>query len=581
MRLHIHLISQAKLLIDRIPYFILKIHLFPFILTQVFSFSLLSAQDSDIALKQDSVNLNELVKKVRSIKDTNYVKAYYMAIEGLKKYKPENNTIGRIRLLQLTAEIEYYYKSKFDKSILHLNEMKHLSDSIGFKGGIPWAQLNMANMYYYQNDFIKSMELYNDAIYNAKLVNDSIIVLNAMNGVAGLFYIDDKTDTALTILKECLFYAERNEIFESLIYIYEDLALLHQKLNNLDSAIYYHKKNLELLKRKNRTYTILTTRVNLAHLKYLKNRSYNPIPELTRLQKQCKEYGFYRIYYETGYILSVVLEYYKRYQESLIKYKEAHFIEDSITANEKIRKVAESESDYYLEKKEFENRELNRINEINELKLRNRKIIIALISFILMQAFILLYFLYKKYKTIKEQERKIFEQERKILEQEKEKITQQLDYKQRELAIKTLKIFQVNQLIDDLSVRLYRLRAKIRTKNKIADELRNDIQLMMNEIRGTANSKIWEEVEFSFNEANPDFLNWLHKNYPNLTSNEIKLCIFSLLHLNTKDMSSILMKSNRSVQSARLRLRKKLNINDSKASLSVYLNKMYLETKDK
>jgi DNA-binding CsgD family transcriptional regulator len=99
------------------------------------------------------------------------------------------------------------------------------------------------------------------------------------------------------------------------------------------------------------------------------------------------------------------------------------------------------------------------------------------------------------------------------------------------------------------------------------------IQQIINEIRQNSTTKIWEEFEVRFKEVHVRFYNQLHKEHPDLTLNEIKICAFLRLKMSTKEISSITHQSVKTINMARFRLRKKLNI-DRDENLISYLNSL-------
>ena len=68
------------------------------------------------------------------------------------------------------------------------------------------------------------------------------------------------------------------------------------------------------------------------------------------------------------------------------------------------------------------------------------------------------------------------------------------------------------------------------------------------------------DFELYFKKLYTGFHETLQKKYPDLTSNEIRLCALLKLEMNTKEISSITFQSIRAIETARLRLRKKLGI---------------------
>jgi DNA-binding CsgD family transcriptional regulator len=75
-----------------------------------------------------------------------------------------------------------------------------------------------------------------------------------------------------------------------------------------------------------------------------------------------------------------------------------------------------------------------------------------------------------------------------------------------------------------------------------------------------ANKHEWETFEENLNQIHNQFSNNLSQKYPNLTSKDIKLCIYLKMNLSSKEIAPLMNISFRSIEIQRYRLRKKLNL---------------------
>lgn len=142
-----------------------------------------------------------------------------------------------------------------------------------------------------------------------------------------------------------------------------------------------------------------------------------------------------------------------------------------------------------------------------------------------------------------------------------------IDNKNEELTKNTLILIKNNKFNLQLINKLEKLKNQIPNICKENIELINSITQSINE---KVNSDSWQKFEMSFKSVHNKFIDNLLVAFPNLTSTEIKLCIFLRLGMSTKDISSILFQSPGSVKVNRSRLRKKLNLN-SEQNLSAFL----------
>ena len=170
-----------------------------------------------------------------------------------------------------------------------------------------------------------------------------------------------------------------------------------------------------------------------------------------------------------------------------------------------------------------------------------------------------------------EQERQMREQEIKLqVEREKrkhqlaemrnEQLDTELKHKQSQLSDSTMNLMRKNdmlQQIDEnmaaLSESMRRGDPKTRLTRQIQD-IRKSIQTNMND------DDNWEKFEENFNMVYDDFMKTLTARFPDLKTNDRKLCAYLRMGLSSKEMASLLNTPVRSIETARYRLRKKLNL---------------------
>ena len=153
------------------------------------------------------------------------------------------------------------------------------------------------------------------------------------------------------------------------------------------------------------------------------------------------------------------------------------------------------------------------------------------------------------------------------LELEKKKLNQDLDYKKKELASNMMYLMEKNEFITSISKKLIELKPDAKKDNKVL------IQQIINEIKQNSSAKIWDEFEIRFKEVHQNFYKKLHDEHPDLTLNEVKICAFLRLNMSTKEISAITHQSIKSINMARFRLRKKLDI-DRDENLISYLKSL-------
>jgi DNA-binding CsgD family transcriptional regulator len=91
------------------------------------------------------------------------------------------------------------------------------------------------------------------------------------------------------------------------------------------------------------------------------------------------------------------------------------------------------------------------------------------------------------------------------------------------------------------------------------------------DLQHEADNDTWKEFELRFNQVHNDFYIKLRKLYPDLSPTEEKLCAFLRLSMSSKEIAAITQQSIKSVEVARARLRKKLNLTNTNSNLVTHL----------
>ncbi len=164
--------------------------------------------------------------------------------------------------------------------------------------------------------------------------------------------------------------------------------------------------------------------------------------------------------------------------------------------------------------------------------------------------------------------RKIRSRETKRLRKINEELRQEVQDKNAELLTQTFFVVQRNEL-------LMKIRDEIeiyynKQNNKQSSPLFYKVNSLLNANMDTEND--WKTFLISFEQKHAGLFKRLKDKYPQLTSNDLRLCACLKLNLDSKAIASLMNVSVRAVENSRSRLRKKLNIGPSE-SLSDFIMK--------
>jgi len=145
----------------------------------------------------------------------------------------------------------------------------------------------------------------------------------------------------------------------------------------------------------------------------------------------------------------------------------------------------------------------------------------------------------------------------KLLHLKEEKMQSELTHLNTLLAASTMNLVVKNEFINSIKNKL---------KEVVSDHIKSAagkraILQIEKEIGTTLIlQEDWQQFEHHFNQVHGDFLTRIRTEFSDLSPNDQKLCAFLRLNLNTKEISNIMSVSQRGVEIARYRLRKKLNL---------------------
>jgi AraC family chitin signaling transcriptional activator len=152
-------------------------------------------------------------------------------------------------------------------------------------------------------------------------------------------------------------------------------------------------------------------------------------------------------------------------------------------------------------------------------------------------------------KTSKDIELKEMEAQKEIIQLRNNHLSLDIEARNRELAISTMNMIKKNETLNAIKDELSQLKDEsgIRSVMKVIDKNLN-------------NKEDWKFFEEAFNHADKNFFKKVKEIHPELTSNDLRLCVYLRMNLSSKEIAPLLNISHRSVEIKRYRLRKKINL---------------------
>lgn len=141
-----------------------------------------------------------------------------------------------------------------------------------------------------------------------------------------------------------------------------------------------------------------------------------------------------------------------------------------------------------------------------------------------------------------------------------------IESKKRELTSSALRLIQISEMNNSMIAEFEKIKSL--TTSNIGDM----IQQTISKFSLSTGKNFWSEFESRFENVHESFYSTLNKLYPNLTPGEKRLCALLRLNLSSKDIATLIYQNPQSVDMARYRLRKKLNLNSEENLVDFLLN---------
>ena len=126
-----------------------------------------------------------------------------------------------------------------------------------------------------------------------------------------------------------------------------------------------------------------------------------------------------------------------------------------------------------------------------------------------------------------------------------------------------------NEALAEIADKLMKVR-----NDAVKDETRLAIKKIAIELQKSTDHEIWDEFEVRFKQVHNDFYDKLMLKFPNLSPSEQRLSAFLRLNMTTKEISELTGQRPESLDTARVRLRKKLGISNTRINLVNFLSQI-------
>jgi len=488
-------------------------------------------------------------------------------------------------------------KSDSKSALAYAEESMALANEIQLDSMINKAVINLARAYLKVGNYPKSLDMFQEIIKNqASSSND---LLAAYNGVGIINYYQRDYKNAIRYYNKALTFStsKKSEIRlektlkESLL---NNLGIIHEEMKEFDKANFFYNEALKIckqLKDEENLVHVLTNQGRLYHKQGKNKMALQYYLEALAIRKknndlsgqilsydglgefyfELKEYktaeaylkGAIKLGQDNGDLLTVrraSSNLYKLYQQQG-DYKQAFEflvlnkkISDTLFNAERSNKITQLEMQFEFDKKQREEQARQKEKELTYL--------LSGIGLALSLVIVSLLFYLQRNKV----KNSLLEQAH--LKLEKENLEKGIELKNKELTTNILHLIQKNELIDHISEKLLKIKQNVDEVSQPA------MQKVVTDLQSNLRPELLKEFEFRFQQIHEDFYHVLNERFPNLSPSERKLCAFLKLNMTTKEISAITHQNIKSIEIARTRLRKKLNLTGLDYNLVTFLSQL-------
>lgn len=428
------------------------------------------------------------------------------------------------------------------------------------KGSFLLAQpySNIGNLYYYQGDYADALKYYEQALQHLPS-NDSIrdkkylYYKSSVLSNIGVIYDETKEfGKSEKYYTEALILAKRANHHEQIANVVNNQGSYFKDRGNNELALKYMQDAMEIRRQNNNRFGLARSNLNLGQLYLESLRDYKKAEyhlqqailigrEVGTLQTVNTAYGLLqRLYQDKG-------DYKNAYESA----KNFQATSDSLFNEENAKKITQLEMQFEFDRKQVKLEADQRAKELRFwMSAGGLSLLLVIVT--------LLFFLQRS-----RAKRSELEQVRLGLEQINLKT--ELSLKDKELATNIMYLINKNELINTISEKLLEI------KSNLVSEAQSPIQKIILELQSNLQPELWKEFEFRFQQVHEQFYRSLNEKFPDLTPSERRLCAFLKLNMTTKEISALTHQNAKSIDVARTRLRKKLNLTGTDHNLTTFL----------
>ena len=513
---------------------------------------------------QNTTNAEERLRITIALADKLYnsdpLQALEYADESIQLAKKLNSDSSLVSAYSSQAKT-FLHLGNDSRALEVYQSVIQLAEKMGDRYWQAVAYGNTGSIYYYQRDHAKALKYYLQALDHFAAMNathDSKRMLRKANLLNNIGIVYDETkeyEKATRYYAEALALSREMKDYEIMADVLNNQGTEARDQGNNALAFQRYNEALEVRKANHDLLGMARSSHNLGNF-YLDHMNDDAVAE--RYLKDAIAIGQRISAWQTVSSASGLLYgLYKdqnRHKEALEALELSHRMSDSLFNEQSTRKIAQLEMQFEFDRKQSQ---LQAQQKEKELYLWSGAAVLVLLLVIVSLLFVL-----QRNKTRRS------ELEQAHLKLEKINLQNDLVLKDKELATNIMYLLNKNELINTISEKVLDI------KQQVGPELQGHLQKVVLDLQSNLQPELWQEFEVRFQQVHEHFYKSLHEKFPDLSPHEVRLCAFLKLNMTTKEISAITHQNAKSIDVARTRLRKKLNLTGTEHNLVTFLSQI-------
>ncbi len=440
-----------------------------------------------------------------------------------------------------------------DRALENYLVSKKISEELKDTVGLIFLNKNIGSIYYMQLDYANALKYYMKTLgaCNEMLAGGDSVYFDRIhliyNDIGSAYFRSGKKELAMSYYQKALQSAKKNQDSLILGTIYNNMGKLSRELGDSEKALRYLYLSLDTRKKINdkkgmaRSYGFLTE-FYFSNGDFAKAQTF--LEKSISINKEVGDLRTKRDDYNMLFLLNKEIGNADKALDAHVAYMA---MKDSLFNDESVKEIMRLQMQFEYEKLEKERR----------VKQQRKEMVTSFLIAILVLGLIIFGLLFV-----------FFKKRSRFIALEKQNLEMDLAVKNKELTTNVMYLIKKNELIHDISKRLFQLKSHLKKENV------NPLQKIIFDLQAGADNDVWEEFELRFQQVHLDFYKKLKEGYPELTPGDIKLCAFLRLNMTSKDISAITHQNLKAIEVARGRLRKKLNLTNTEVNLYTFLEEL-------